>query len=458
MGLNSLKLNAINRLWIVAGFVATFVVHKIARFAFVQNADTIVVFFCCLCLFYFADRYKKNDAVVKNIFIGVVVFLAISFLYNLAYSYLHIPEWDFLCFYLFAKAGHSSNSFYNPEVYTRVFNELNLQTLTSKDFTDEVVHVGFWYPAPSMLVFIILAFFDLQTGFIIWQTLIILFLLIDVILLTRLYLFYTKSTYKQSAALIAPLILVFLFPNLTASIFFSQTISLFLLLLLLLILNINNWKAGIFVAVLVIVKPLAAFFFLYFIFFKKWKAVAAAAITGIVIAAITALAFGTQNFITYFTSPPTNRIPDFVYLECSSLFGALRRFQQNNAALISVGNIKIVYYLLSLFFVGSTFFVLRKLHKVSPVLSFIIFIPLALIVYPATLFHYNIMMIPVVLFLFTQKIFSNTTFSLVTVFLLYLIGVYDLFFFNLALWAIIISWPLLLKKIGNKQSVELSLA
>ena len=448
------KLKQATFLWVLAGFFSAYAIYLGVTAILPPRFYTLTIFCVCVAVFFYTYAYNRNEVITANIFTGIFFFIAGLFIYRLALSYLHIPEWDFLCFYLFAKAGLASHDFYNPQVYARVFNELNLHNITDKNFIDEVVNVGFWYPPPSMFIFLLAGLFDLNTGYVIWQTLVITFLVIDIVLLTRFYLKHTKRKYNSQLRMLIPLLLLILFPDLSASVFYSQTIGLFLFLLLLLIYYIESWKAGIFIVLLFIIKPLAAFFILYFIFFKKWKTIVTAAITGIISLGVTVLVFGYQSFTNYMVSPPTNRIPDFIYLECSSLFGLLRRMQQKMPDYLTLSSVKIIYYIVSATLVVCTFLALRNLSKISNILAFVIFVPLALIIYPATLFHYNIMLLPIVLYIFTQKLSDNPLVNCLAVLILYIVGMYNLLLFNLLLWSILAGWPLLIKIFKNK-NIEL---
>jgi hypothetical protein len=449
------KVNILNLFWIAIGFIAAYLVHIITRAVLKEAFNAITLLCLCGFLFYFAYRHKKNETIVYKILAGVILFFTIFIFYSLALTYLTIPEFDFFCFYLFGKIGSAHSNFYNPQLFLQEFNNLNLQARTSKHFIEEIVNVGFWYPPPSMFLFLILGLFDLQTGYFIWQTLVITFLLIDILLLTKFYLFQAGLNYKQSHVLVVPFILILLYPNILGSIYYSQIITLFLLLLLLQLFYLNSWKAGIFVPILVIIKPLAVFFIFYFIFFKKWKAVLAAAITGFIILVITALFFGTQNFINYFTSPPTDRIPDYIYYESSALFGVIKRLQRDNPAYISISRIKVVYYLLSTALVALTFIFLSRLYKISNMLAFLIFIPLALLIYPGAYFNYNILSIPVILYIFTQRLFKEQALNLLLIVLLYLIDMYSAFLFNLALWIILINWSSVVKYLKKNSYTQL---
>jgi hypothetical protein len=132
----------------------------------------------------------------------------------------------------------------------------------------------------------------------------------------------------------------------------------------------------------------------------------------------------------------------------------LKRLQQQVPAYMSVSSIKIIYYALSAVIMGVTLLSLRKLSRVSALLPFLVFIPLALLIYPATLFHYNILLLPVVLFLFAQKLFNSALLNLLLLLALYLVGMYNFFFFNLILWAILISWPLLINYFKNTEQFK----
>ena len=451
------KLDFARLLWIALGFFAAYIIHSITRVVFNESFNIIAIFCFTAILFYNDELYKKRENTVNNVLIGVILFLAMYFTYHLVLTYFKIPEFDFLCFYLFGKTGITHTDFYNPQIYQQEFNNLNLQSRTGSEFYQEIVNVGFWYPPPSMFLFLILGVFNLETGYFIWQTLVIMFLLISIVLLARYYLLHANLNYKQKNEVVLPLLLILLFPNILASIYYSQIISLFLFLLLSLLYYINSWKAGIFIPVLFFVKPLAVFFIFYFIFFKKWKTVAAAAVTGSIILAATAVAFGTQNFINYFISPPTDRIPDYIYFQSSALFGVLKRLQKDIPSYLSISSIKIIYYMLSTVLIGVTFIALRKLHRASNMLSFLVFIPLALLIYPGTYFNYNILTLPVILYIFTQKLFKHTALNFAIIFLLYLIGIFNAFLFNLVLWSILINWPALLNYCRNNFFLRASL-
>ncbi len=431
-------------LWMIAGFIAAYAIYFITQAIATLAFKTIAIFIFSGVLFYFAGLKQKYVLPVNKLLSGTTLFLAVHLLYILAKTYLHIPEWDFLCFYLFGKTGISNTDFYNPQVFAKVFNELNLQPLTSNDFTTEIVNVGFWYPPHSMLLFLMLGLFNLKTGYAIWQTIVLVFIAADIFLLYKKNHQQLIANQKNKLVGFPILLIILLFPNIEGSAYFSQTISVFLFFLLLIINNTDNWKSGVYLALLITIKPLAVFFILYFLFFKKWKTLFALVLSGAVVLIVSLLFFGYQPFLTYLTSPPTVRMPAGVFYEDLN--------QSLNAVLIRLSNkgfnffnIKNIGYAISIAIIAATVFSSRRLAKVSPALSFMVYIPMALIIYPGSLISYSILLLPVILYLYNQKPFNSSILNLVFVFFIYIIGLYSFFLLNLILWTILTNYFMLIR-------------
>jgi hypothetical protein len=434
-----IKLNFTSIPGMAIGFIAAYAVYVLTRRLVSETFNTVTIFLLCATLFFYAAKTKRFQQQVNNILLGVSLFLAIHLLYVFAKTYLHIPEWDFLCFYMFGKTGVASADFYNPKVFAQVYSQLNLQSLTSKEFTDEIVQVGFWYPPHSMLLFMVLGALDLKTGYAIWQTMIIVFLIADIIVLHKRYYNQLTTNSKNSIVGFPLLLLILLFPGIDGSVYFSQTISVFLFFLLLLMNNDNSFKSGIYLALLITIKPLAAFFVLYFFVFKKWKTIGALFLSGGVLLVVSLLFFGYQPFLTYLTSPPTLRMPASVFYESlnHSLNAVLLRLSNRG---INFFDVKIAGYAIGLFLAGVTIFSSRVLAKASAVRAFMVYIPMALIIYPGSLISYSILLLPVILHLYTQKLFENEAGNLLFILLLYITGLYSLFLLNSILWIILTNY------------------
>ena len=432
------------RLWLIAGIIIAFGFYLLTKAIAKEKYFELVLLGIATVFIIFSFRKIRYQEAITKLITGMIIFMVVYQGYNLVLSYFVIPHWDYLCFYLFGKVGLVSTDFYNPEVFAQRFNELDLASRVSHDYILEIVNVGFWYPPSTMFVFLPLGMFGLETGHFIWQTMIIGFLLIDVYLLIKYYYPRPASAFSDQSKFPLFLLSLLLFPNLIATIGIGQTISILLFFLLVIIKDLNSYRAGICLALMIIFKPLAALLVFYFLFHKKWKTIISLTITGILIVGLTVLAFGYNSILNYFTSPPTSRIPDFVYYEYHSIYGTLLKIQRILPTLVSVPAIKLISYGMSAIMLGITIYASKKLAKRSEALAFLIFIPMALLVYPATLWFYSILLVPVVLYIFNQQGLKNTALNFIFLLILYGAGFLSVFFLNSLLWLMLVSWPLFL--------------
>ncbi|HEY5370534.1 MAG TPA: glycosyltransferase family 87 protein [Hanamia sp.] len=431
--------------WTVMGITFAILTYLLSKIGFKESISKTILFFSsCILVHYSVIKQKKYEIPVSFAVLGILLFLIGDFFYDLAQSYLHIPLWDFMCFYLFGNVGISGLNFYDPHAFMQVFNNLNLHSIVGDGLTHEVVNVGFWYPPPSMFLFLPLGIFSLKTGYIIWQTVIILFLLLDILLIIKWFPYNLNSAYNKKTTGFLLAILILLFPSITGSILISQTPSIFLFFLILILKYSDNWKSGIYLVLLIIIKPLAIFFLLYFLFYKNWKVLISCLITGCLIIGVSSLCFGFNSFIIFLKSPPTNRIPFEIFYESTeqSLFAVLLRLQHRFYGSINFQNIKILTYILSVPFILISFYSSKLLSKKNPLLAFMIFIILALLLYPNTLVSYIIILIPIMIYLLNQNPFKNNFVNWIILFFLYTVGHYSFFLLNIVLWLGFIIWSL----------------
>ena len=431
--------------WIVAGFLFAFFIYELRKIGVSEAANKPAIFFIsCILVYYSTFKQKKYETQITNIVLGILLFLLSSLFYDLFLTYLHIPQWDFVSFFLFGKVGISHSDFYDPNIFMKFYNTLDLQPRVNGGFIPEIVNVGFWYPPPSMLLFLPLGMFDIQTGYFIWQTIIIVFLIADIFLLVKYFPISINKIYNKNIIIYLSAILVLLFPSILSPMLYSQTISVFLFFLILLMLNLDNWKAGIFLTVLILIKPLAAIFALYFLLFKKWKVLGFFVLSGCTVILVSIFLFGYDSFIIFFKSPPTNRIPPEILYEptSESLNAILLRLQLRISGYVNFKSIRIVASLLSIIMILITFYSSKMLAKKSNLLSFIIFIPMSLLIYPNTQSFYILLLLPAALYLLIKKPFNNNMLNLALIFFLYAIGHYSLFIIDLILWIILVVWSL----------------
>jgi hypothetical protein len=434
--------------WFFAGFAMILLCYFLLKADYKAVYFKMLIFFLIIYLLFFSrnDKLQKKK-IVEKIIMGILIFIILFVLRSIINSYSSIPIWDYLCFYLFGNIGAVSRDFYNPEISKQVFDNLNLLHLVHDGYISEIVNVGFWYPPTSMIIFLPLSYFDLQTGYIIWQSVMILALLGSVILILKIYFpilnFKSKILTLRFLSIFS---LTMLFPSFTSSISTGQTLSMFLCILLLAIININNYKSGILIALLIIIKPLGVLFALYFLFKKKWKSLLAFSITSGIILIITIMMFGYQPFVDYFLSSPTSRIPSEIFYEeiNQSLNAVILRLYHGYFPTLEEQYFKWAIYLGSLIIVVVTIYKSVRFSKQYSLFSFIIYIPMALLVYPGTLSPSIILLLPVVISIYNQKLFQNKILNLLGMLVLYSIGSYSFFSFCLIIWTMLIFWPKLI--------------
>src|SRR6266498_5175483 len=173
----------LNLLWITLGFIFALSFFSLTAFGLKRGYYSLIIFGGIILSLYYSSYKQKYQEQLTQIFCGVLICLIFIFIYSVALTYLNIPQWDFLCLYLFGKVGISGSNFYDPAVFAQFFHELQLRDITNDVYVREIVNVGFWYPPSSMFIFLPLGLFTVKTGYIIWQTVISIFLVVDIILL-----------------------------------------------------------------------------------------------------------------------------------------------------------------------------------------------------------------------------------------------------------------------------------
>lgn len=337
--------------------------------------------------------HKGYQALTYGLSIGLLGALFLKLGVNILESYRILKEWDFLSFYFFGALGASGGNFYDPGHSMAVFQDLLIQDYVGNNFPETIANVGFWYPPPTMFLLVILGYFPVETSEIIWKTFVLVTLALSMTVTVK---YFWEE--KRSTALLLILIALFLsHSKVYSTIDISQTNFLLLALLMLTLKYLNTWKSGIFLGLAVIVKPIAVIWAGYFLFSKRFKSLMAMAATGLVISLAAVAVFGFEQFYGYFTSPPTDRMPSYLFDEAinKSLNANLIRNADHLDFLTSYPQgIKLLNICLSLVLVVLTAFFSTKIEKRDPALAFLLFIPTSLLIYPGSLEHYSVLLIP----------------------------------------------------------------
>ncbi|NVO20142.1 MAG: DUF2029 domain-containing protein [Bacteroidetes bacterium] len=406
-----------------------------------NNDLTFLVLMIVFCSSLFLYRSGKQEKTVLGILAGISAGMAGYYLFVCWQLFFSILEWDFLAFYVYGKAGAEGLQFYNPESFTNILAAIHLPFEVSKDFADSIIKVGVSYPPTTMLMLAPFGFLDLYTANILWRTFIISFLVLDILLIYRIFL--AKESRLIHLLIIMTLILIF--RGSLKTVYLSQTVFLMLFCILLIYRDPDNWKSGIYLAIAVMIKPIAIVWGLYYLVNRRFKPFYSFVISGVVLVALTIFFFGINNFVTYFTSNPTLRIPAFVYNDNfnQSLNAVFGRFVSHyNISFLTV-NKEIIIAGISIFLIGITCIASFRLAKQDKRNAFMIFVPLSLLVYPGCLVNYTPMLLPIFFCLLHSK--EKICLPLATAFLL--IAGFSTFTGNLAILIVLVAFSFLNLKI-----------
>lgn len=390
-----------------------------------------------LCISIYLIKIGKYEEYLLGILSGVASLILAFYFRSLMHTFFNIVEWDFLCFYLNGKATVEGLSLYDPSSFSTVISNIHFPFTLSDSFYNGAIKTGVIYPPATMLLLAPLGYLDLNTANIVWRIFVLSFLVIDVILINKIFKIH-ESQWIQLAIIVT---LILIFPGSKGTLDVSQTNFFILFLLLLIYKDPDNWKAGIYLAIAVIVKPIPVVWALYFLINKKWKPLFSFTIAGMVIVLLSILQLGFNNFMTYFTSPPVLRIPSGSFSEDinQSINAIFSRISLQLGLDSALQHMNVIVLLVTLILVVLTCIASYKLASKNPKFSFLIFLPLSLLIFPGTLTHYAVQLIP--LFLAMILIKEKTSLIYFSIFLT--IIYFSLFTASLVILSVIIIYTFL---------------
>jgi hypothetical protein len=400
---------AVSFLGTMASLATMYLVHLNKNLLFI-----ILVTFLCSALIFTMNT--KTIKIALGILSGLSLIVITYYLYQTWSSFFDIVEWDFLAFYIYGKAGTEGLAFYDPSSFSNILLSIHLPFTVSDAFNEEVIKVGVSYPPTSMLLIAPIGYLDLNTANFVWRMFIICILIIDMILIYNIFKVH-ESKWIQVLIIVS---LTLILPGSSTTLSMGQTHFLLLFFLLLVYRDPNNWKSGMFLALAMIVKPIAAVWALYFLVNFKWKPIISFTVTGLLVVLVSVICFGPSNFITFFTSSPALRIPTGIFIEpinqsINAVFSRTIIHWELNSLLVSMNWIVLF---VSLILVILTSLASFKLSKIDTKASFLIFLPLSLLIYPGSLMPYAVQLLP--LFFAMLMIQNKTILIFFTTFLLIL--------------------------------------
>lgn len=405
-----------------------------------------------LCTSLYLIQLKKFEENILGILSGVASLILAFYFRSLMHTFSNIVEWDFLCFYLNGKATVDGLSLYDPSSFRNVLSNVHLPFNLSNSFYTGAIQTGVIYPPTTMLLLAPLGYMDVNTANIVWRIFVLSFLVIDIILLNKIFKIH-ESKWIQFAIIVT---LTLIFPGSKGTLDVSQTNFFVLFLLLLIYKEPDNWKAGIYLAIAVIVKPIPLVLSLYFIVNKKWKPLFSFIISGMVIVLLSIIQLGFNNFMTYFTSPPVLRIPSSSFSEdvnqsINAVFSRISLQMGLDSILKHMNGIVLI---LTLILVILACFASFKLAKTNTKASFLIFLPLSLLIFPGTLTHYAVHLIPLLMAMILIKDMTSLIYFSTFLIIIY----FSLFMASFIILSVIIIYAFLNIPIFTKFEIKRDLS
>lgn len=294
------------------------------------------------------------------------------------------PEWDFQLFWLFGRATVLGLSPYDHESLLRLAGSLQ----PSAAFLKELY---FFHSPPTLFLFAPLGWFDLREAYLTWYVLLSVSFILDVILLRRLFLPATGP-----AGLLLAAALSLMLRSTVTSFLFGQTNVIVLLLLLLFWSQYARARSGAWLAFAVLIKPLPVFFLAHLALLGRWRTLALT----FGVSALACLAavgvFGLKMVLPYFVSNPIlSSMPPGLYSEDmnQSLFATILRTARQGVDGASP-TVYAVFLIAALLQLGVTAWLLSRIGSRCPDLALALTMGVALLVFPKTLEHYGLFLLP----------------------------------------------------------------
>ncbi|MFA5972645.1 MAG: glycosyltransferase family 87 protein [Lentimicrobiaceae bacterium] len=363
---------------------------------------------------YYSYYNLKKDSTKqysKGVLIGMAVLLFMTIIKFTIGAINSNEQFDFMCFYMQGQLGVHNMKFYDPHSFQMLLSKVNYPLIFEQHTTvehfvfkegikNEILNVGLLSPPSTMLIFYPLALFDYQSSRTVFSVLVALFIILNAILANIVFLKKERSIFS----FLLTFIIIAVIPGTYNTIYLVQTNFFLLFFIMLSFYKIDKPISGFYLALSVIFKPISGILLLYFIINKKWKPVTWFLVSSVILLSVTGFIWGSDNLTSYIISPPTQRLPHSIYIQevNQSLIGLLNR----NLEIYGLSNsvINFIYFSLSGIMAGLTIIASKNLQKVNSQFSFLAFIPLMLLIYPSSLLHYMVYLIPVFLyFIFLNK-------------------------------------------------------
>ncbi len=303
----------------------------------------------------------------------------------------HPPRWDFVLFWLYGRVATQGLNFYEPEHALKLAEQHQLSV--------DPIGTWFLYPPQTMFLFAPLGWFDIQTAHLFWYILMSSVLVLDMILLWKIFL---RGSGLTGLMLTAALVLTLKVTSMI--IYFGQTIFIVLLMLLLFWRERERLRSGIWLTLGLFVKPVLALLPMVLVLQRNWRAMMSAVGAVVLISALAMIAFGAETFWDFFTVRPAANLPGDVYADPTnqSLLATVLRLTGDDLH-GATPLFRAVFGVLSLLLAALTGWLVFRLGPDHADWALSLTLALALLIYPGALEHYSLLLIAPMLLLWARR-------------------------------------------------------
>lgn len=312
------------------------------------------------------------------------------------------PEFDFAAFWYHARLAARGVDFYDPDRVRELLSALG----ASPAFVD----LGrFWYPPQTMLLFLPLGWVDdPRTAWYAWSALQLLAAVASTLLLLRVYV---RS--RDPLAVVVGAATVAALAATTTTFRHGQTSFVVLALLLWFAAESGRLRGGLALGLAILVKPIALLVAIGPVLRARWRAITALALTAAVATALAWVVFGTE-LVTRYAMRGAGPVPLELFRMPSnqSLLGLLAR-----RGWIATGVSPLaspLYLAAALVLVVAAAAILLRRRREDPALELAFLLAVALVVYPQTLDHYAVLLLPAIVWLSRSRSAGARTVAIVT--------------------------------------------
>jgi hypothetical protein len=340
---------------------------------------------------------QPQYALVIGLLLGALVAYGGRTAFIMRSNIANPPEWDFIAYWLGGKTLVSGQSIYESEPFYEFADTIDVEL--SEEFTHEILDVGLYYPPPTAFMILPLGFFDLHTAYLVWY--IVQTLVIGGIIYLLWRVFLPQSGWE---GLVFSAAMLLMLRSTAHTLAIGQT-NFFILLMVMLYFRMRPRAiSGVWLAIATFVKPYVAGLGLYLLLKRRFSIIGATVATALVIALASILVFGLDMFTNYFTNPPIGRAPAGVYTEPvnQSLLATTLRLTGYD-----YGDKSPVMYPVFLVIAAAvgliTVFLIWRLTEKDDDLAFLLNLIMLLLIYPATLMHYSVLLLPPLFWFWSQR-------------------------------------------------------